>query len=171
MLESLDAALAKRRSGVVVFALIDLDGFARSTIRWGVPAATPWSKISPNICRPVCCRGRRSGRFEEDEFAAIISSDEQHAAELRRSSAAGFAAAPDLHGPDVADHRRHRCRARRRTTATTADELARRAGLALRAAKRDGRGTVDASSRRSKPTTPSGGSSCMSSSPPSRCSI
>ena len=41
MIERLSDALARRRSGIVVFALIDLEAFTRSMTRWGAPAATP----------------------------------------------------------------------------------------------------------------------------------
>jgi len=55
MLEQLGEALARRRSGVVVLALVDLDGFrARSTIRLDAPAAMRCSRASRSTSRPAC---------------------------------------------------------------------------------------------------------------------
>jgi diguanylate cyclase (GGDEF)-like protein len=139
ILEQLSAALARRRGGVVVFALVDLDGFREVNDTLGrsggdallasVAAHLP-SGLPP---------GAVLGRFEEDKFAIIVESDncgvedlliESVRASLMRpifmdrmwqfTASIGIARAPD-HG-------------------TTSDEIERRAGLALRAAKRSGRG-------------------------------
>ena len=141
MLESLNEALAKRRSGIVAFALIDLDGFREVNDTLGRAGG---DAVLMNIAEHLQAglpAGALFGRFEEDEFAVIMSSDDRRAAavlaeSLRASllrpifmdrmwqitAGIGIAQAPE--------------------DGTTGEELARRAGLALRAAKREGRGTA-----------------------------
>ena len=140
-LESLDIALANRRSGIVVFALIDLDGFreVNDTLGRGGGDAV-LVKIAEHLQAGLLA-GAQLGRFEEDEFAVIMSSNDRRAAvmlieALRASLLRPFfldrmwqltASIGIAQGPE---------------DGTSAEELARRAGLALRAAKRNGRGTA-----------------------------
>jgi diguanylate cyclase (GGDEF)-like protein len=139
MLESLNAALARRRSGIVAFALVDLDGFREVNDTLG---RTGGDAVLMNVAEHLQASlpaGARFGRFEEDEFAVIMSGEDRRIpalitdslrASLQRpifvdrmwqiTAGIGVAQAPD--------------------DGTTGEELARRAGLALRAAKREGRG-------------------------------
>jgi diguanylate cyclase (GGDEF)-like protein len=139
VLENLDEALAKRRSGVIVFALIDLDGFREINDTLGRSGG---DAVLTNIAEHLQTglpRDALVGRFEEDQFAVVMSGDDTRAAAaltdalraaLSRpifmdrmwqiSAGIGIAQAPE--------------------DGATAEEVARRAGLALRAAKREGRG-------------------------------
>jgi len=143
MLKRLNEALADRRSGTVVFALIDLDAFREINDSLGQAGGdTVLINIAENLKTglPV---GASLGRFQDDEFAVIISSNDGDdkpagtlAALLQASlsqpilmdrlwqitACIGLAQAPD--------------------DGTTGEELCRRAGLALRVAKREGRGTA-----------------------------
>ena len=95
----------------------------------------------PNVFTPASRAGAQFGRFDDDQFAVIMSSDDPQTASdlaeavrasLQRpifmeqnwqiSAGIGIVQAPD--------------------DGNTADELSRRANLALRAAKREGRGMV-----------------------------
>ena len=139
VLDKLNDALAKRRSGVIAFALIDLDGFREVNDTLG---RTGGDAVLTNIAVHLQAglpSGALLGRFEEDEFAVIIRSEDRHAATLlgktlrtvllrpifvdrtwQITAGIGIAQAPD--------------------DGTTGEEVARRAGLALRAAKQEGRG-------------------------------
>jgi diguanylate cyclase (GGDEF)-like protein len=139
MIESLADALARRGSGIVVFALIDLDGFRDVNDTLGRAAGdTVLLNIAERL-RAGLPAGALFGRFEDDEFAVIVSSDDRRTAtvltEALRASllrpmfidrmwqiaaGIGIAQAPE--------------------DGTTGEELMRRASLALRAAKREGRG-------------------------------
>ena len=139
MIEHLDRALARRRSGIVVFALVDLDGFREVNDALGrVRGDAVIANIAEHLEAGLPA-GAHLGRFEEDEFAVILEGDDPRSAEtvidaLRASllrpifldrmwqvtASIGVAEAP--------------------RDGTAGDEIARRAGLALRAAKRDGRG-------------------------------
>ncbi len=141
MLERLDQALAGRGGGTVVFALIDLDAFREINDTLGRAGG---DAVLVNLARHLAAglpAGARLGRFEEDQFAVIADGDGPDAAggladALRAallrpllierlwqiSAGIGVAQAPE--------------------DGTSGEELARRAGLALRAAKREGRGTA-----------------------------
>src|SRR5258708_1816817 len=141
MLESLDQALAGQRAGVVVLALIDIEGFREVNDTHGRAGGDALLKTIAERLRAGLPAGARFGRFDDDEFAVIVSSEDSQtagvlAAALRASlqrpifmeqnwqisAGIGIAQAPD--------------------DGSTAEELSRRADLALRAAKRDGRGMV-----------------------------
>jgi diguanylate cyclase (GGDEF)-like protein len=141
MLESLERALARRRIGVVVLALVDLDGFREVNDTHGRSGGDALLKNIAERLHASLPAHAEFGRFDDDEFAVIMSSEDIQAASvlaealraaLQRpifmeqnwqiSAGIGIAQAPD--------------------DGSTADELRRRADLALRAAKRGGRGTV-----------------------------
>ena len=101
--------------------------------------ATLCLSISREHLQAGLLAGAKLGRFEEDEFAVILTSDDEHSATLlidslraallrpifmdrmwQVTASIGIAQAPE--------------------DGATGEELARRAGLALRAAKREGRG-------------------------------
>jgi diguanylate cyclase (GGDEF)-like protein len=141
MLESLDEVLANRHRGIVVLALIDLDGFHEVNDTLGRAGG---DAVLGNIAEHLQAglpEGARIGRFEEDAFAVIMTSDDPRAevtlveslrAALMRpifvdrmwqlTASIGVAQAPE--------------------DGTSAAELARHADLALRIAKQSGRGAV-----------------------------
>jgi diguanylate cyclase (GGDEF)-like protein len=141
MLDQLNNALAQRRSGVVAFALIDLDGFREVNDTLG---RTGGDAVLTHIAEHLKAglpEGALLGRFEEDEFAVIMSGDDRRAATAlsdalrvallrpifidrmwQMTAGIGIALAPD--------------------DGETGEEVARRAGLALRTAKRAGRGRI-----------------------------
>jgi diguanylate cyclase (GGDEF)-like protein len=139
MLEKLGAALARRGTGVVALALIDLDGFHEVNDALGRAGGDAVLMSVADHLRVGLPAGAVFGRFEEDEFAVIAVGEDSRvcpalidsirAALLRPifmermwqiTGSVGLAQAPE--------------------DGTTAEELARRAGLALRATKREGRG-------------------------------
>jgi diguanylate cyclase (GGDEF)-like protein len=141
MRKRLDAALNKRRSGIVVFALIDLDGFREVNDTLGRAGGDAVLISIAEHLRAGLLPAATLGRFEEDQFAVIIGSDDRraadslieslHAALMRPifmdrmwqiTASIGVAEAPQ--------------------DGTSAEEIVRRAGLALRAAKRSGRGAA-----------------------------
>jgi diguanylate cyclase (GGDEF)-like protein len=139
MLERLNEALAKRHSGIVAFALIDLDGFREVNDTLGRAGG---DAVLTNIAKHLevgLPAGGLLGRFEEDEFAVILESDEAHGADLLIESLRASLLRPIFmermwqitasigvaHAP---------------ADGTNGEEVARRAGLALRAAKRQGHG-------------------------------
>src|ERR1700689_4112879 len=141
MLESFARALARRGSGVVVLALIDIDGFREVNDTHGRSGGDALVKNIAERLHASLPAGAQFGRFDDDEFAVIMSSEDMQTASvlaealraaLQRpifmeqnwqiSAGIGIAQAPD--------------------DGSTAEELSRRADLALRAAKRGGRGMV-----------------------------
>jgi diguanylate cyclase (GGDEF)-like protein len=147
MLKRLDRALASRRSGPVVLALIDLDAFREVNDTLGRAGGDTVLVQMAEHLKAGMPDGALFGRFEDDEFAVVMAGDATQpagvlAASLRASlsrpifldrmwqltATVGLAQAPE--------------------DGTTAEELSRRAGLALRAAKREGCGAT----RRFEPT-------------------
>jgi diguanylate cyclase (GGDEF)-like protein len=141
MLENLNDALVRRRSGIVAFALIDLDNFREVNDTLGRTGGDAVLTGIAEHLRAGLPKDALLGRFEEDQFAVIIGGDDKGAvtvlAEAIRAAllrpvfvervwqvtaGIGVAQAPD--------------------DGTTGDEVARRAGLALRAAKREGHGRM-----------------------------
>jgi len=139
MIERLEEALARRRSGIVIFALIDPDGFHEVNDTLGRAGGDAVLTHIVEHLQAGLPAGALFGRFEDDEFAVLMSSDDPRAGSmivdaLRASllrpifmeriwqitAGIGIAQAPE--------------------DGATAEELARRAGLALRAAKHEGRG-------------------------------
>jgi diguanylate cyclase (GGDEF)-like protein len=141
MLDELSQALARRRSGVVVLARVDIDGFREVNDALGRAGGDALLTSIAAHLKAGLPPGAILGRFEEDEFAVIVEGDDPcvenllieslRAALLRPifvdrmwqiTASIGVAQAPD-HG-------------------TGGEEIVRRAGLALRTAKRAGRGSA-----------------------------
>jgi diguanylate cyclase (GGDEF)-like protein len=141
MIEKLNTALERRASGIVALVLIDLDGFREVNDTHGRSGGDALMKHVANRLAAGLPEGAQFGRFEDDEFAVILTGDDTRAtaalAETLRASLSqpvfmeqnwqitagiGIAQAP--------------------ADGNTAEELSRRADLALRAAKRDGRSAV-----------------------------
>lgn len=139
MLEKLNEAVSKRRSGTIMFARIDLDGFREVNDALGRAGGDAVLIDIAEHLREGLPAEAMLGRFEEDEFAVILAGDAAsamvalsetlHIALLRPifvdrmwqiTGGIGVAQAPE--------------------DGDSGEEIARRAGLALRAAKREGRG-------------------------------
>jgi diguanylate cyclase (GGDEF)-like protein len=141
LLERLGEVLANRRNGVVVLALVDLDGFREVNDTLGRSGGDALLGSIAEHLKAGLPTDATLGRFEQDEFAVIAASDDPDVEDLviealrasllrpifmdrmwQITASVGTARAPD-HGP-------------------SAEELVRRAGLALRSAKRSGRGNA-----------------------------
>jgi diguanylate cyclase (GGDEF)-like protein len=141
MSDHLAQALAARRSGCVAFVLIDLDNFREVNDTLGRSGGDAVLTNIAEHLRDGLPAGAKLGRFEENELAVVMASDEPQIATalaeairvaLQRpvfidriwqiTAGIGIAQAPD--------------------DGLSAEDLTRRAGLALRAAKREGRGAT-----------------------------
>jgi diguanylate cyclase (GGDEF)-like protein len=141
MLEHLEQALRERGSGVVAFALIDLDGFREVNDTLGRSGG---DSVLVGIARHLTAgspAGAELGRFEEDQFAAIIRGDG-----LTTAATLIEALRVALSRPVFTDRmwQLSACIgvAQSPQDGASGEEILRRAGLALHAAKRDGRGSV-----------------------------
>ncbi len=139
MLEKLNEAVGKLHSGVVVFARIDLDGLCEVNDALGRAGG---DAVLTNIAEHLQAGLPAEavlGRFEEDEFAAIMPGGNAHAA-----AELGNALRSALLRPIFVDRMWQITGgiglAQAPEDGDTGEEVARRAGLALRAAKREGRG-------------------------------
>jgi diguanylate cyclase (GGDEF)-like protein len=141
MLEKLNVALEKRQSGTVVLALIDLDGFRDVNDSQGRSGGDALMRQVAERLQVSLPPNVQFGRFEDDEFAAIMESDNGDDAAMLAESLRGSLSRPIFMeqnwqvtaGIGIAQAP---------ADGNTAEELSRRADLALRAAKRKGRGTV-----------------------------
>jgi diguanylate cyclase (GGDEF)-like protein len=141
MLERLEDAMAVSRADIIAFVLIDIDGLRDINDTLGRAGGDVMLGTIAQRLKSGLPQNALLGRFEDDEFAAIVKSGDAHvvaglaenlAAALAEpifmdqmwqiSISAGIAQAPE--------------------DGTTADELRRHASLALRAAKRGGRGSA-----------------------------
>ena len=110
MLEQLGEALARRRAGVVVLALVDLDGFREVNDTLGrsggdallTSIADPQGRVTSRRDLGPLRRRRIRGCYRERR---------SRRGRLADRVVTRVAHASDLPGPDVADHRRHRHRA------------------------------------------------------------
>jgi diguanylate cyclase (GGDEF)-like protein len=141
MVEMLDQALARRRTGVVVLALIDLDGFREVNDTHGRAGGDALLKSIAERLQAGLPPGAQFGRFDDDEFAVIVASDD-----IQAASALAESLRASLIRPIFMEQNWQISAgigiAQAPADGKTADELARRADLALRAAKRDGRGML-----------------------------
>ena len=141
MLESLDKALARRRSGVVVLALIDIEGFREVNDTHGRAGGDALLRNIAERLHASLPAGAQFGRFDDDEFAVIMSSEDRQTA-----SALAEALRASLQQPIFLEQNWQISAgigsAQAPDDGNSADELSRRADLALRAAKREGRGMV-----------------------------
>jgi diguanylate cyclase (GGDEF)-like protein len=141
ILESLDEVLANRHCGIVLLALIDLDGFHEVNDTLGRAGG---DAVLGNIAEHLQAglpEGAGIGHFEEDEFAVIMTSDDPRAEVTLVESLRAALMRP------IFFDRMWRVTAsigvaQASEDGTSAGELARRADLALRMAKRSGRGAV-----------------------------
>jgi diguanylate cyclase (GGDEF)-like protein len=141
MLTRLDEALASRRSRTVVLARIDLDAFREVNEKLGRRGGDAMLIQIAELLKAELPDGALLGRFEDDEFAVVMTGNDAGGAEaLTASLQAVFS------GPMLAERASRLSAsiglAQAPDDATIAAELASRAGLALRAAKREGRGVT-----------------------------
>jgi len=141
MLERLDEAIATRRSRFVIFALIDIDGYHDINDTLGRAGGDTMLCSIAERLKAALPPGAIFGRFEDDEFAVVVAGDDARIpAELADSLTASLAA------PIYMDQMWQISASIGVATApqdgTTGDELHRHAALALRTAKRGGRGSV-----------------------------
>jgi diguanylate cyclase (GGDEF)-like protein len=139
MLKRLDQALADK-SAAVVFALIDLDAFREIDDTLGRGGGDAVLVAIAEHLRAGLPPGALLGRFEEDEFAVMMKGGPGTAKALAE------AVRTALSRPVFVERMWHVSAgiglAQAPRDAATGEELARRANLALRAAKRDGRGAM-----------------------------
>ena len=141
MLKRLEDAVAGRRSRTVVLALIDLDAFREINEALGREGGDAvLVQIAEHLKAGVPAEAL-FGRFEDDEFAVLMTCDDARGADTLAASLRAV-----LSGPILVDRASRLSAtvglAQAPDDGTTAEELARRAGLALRAAKREGRGVM-----------------------------
>jgi diguanylate cyclase (GGDEF)-like protein len=141
MRENLNDTLAKRRTGIVVLALIDIDGFREVNDTQGRASGDALFKAIADRLRASLPPGALFGRFEDDEFAVIVSSSDMRTAAGLAESLRSALARPIFLEQDWQISAGIGI-AQAPADGTTGDDLCRRAGLALRAAKRGGRGTL-----------------------------
>jgi diguanylate cyclase (GGDEF)-like protein len=139
MLDRLNDALATRRSGIVAFALIDLDGFREVNDTLGRAGGDAvLTNIAEHLGAGLPASGLL-GRFEEDEFAIIFNADDVRGVDILIAALRAALLRPifmermwQITGSIGVAHAP--------ADGTNGEDVARRAGLALRAAKRQGRG-------------------------------
>jgi diguanylate cyclase (GGDEF)-like protein len=141
MLEKLKAALEQRRSGIVVLALIDVDGFREVNDTHGRSGGDALMKSIADRLMSAIPAGAQFGRFEDDEFAVVMASED-----IRSAAVLAESLRASLSRPIFVEQNWQISAgigiAQAPVDGKTAEELSRRADLALRAAKREGRGTV-----------------------------
>ena len=141
VLERSEQMMATRRSRFAAFALLDVDGFHDINDTLGRAGGDIMLRNIAERLKSALPPGASLGRFEDDEFAVILAGDDPRlAATLADRLAVAFASPIFLDqtwqisaGIGIAQVP---------DDGTTADELWRHAVLALRAAKRSGRGSV-----------------------------
>jgi diguanylate cyclase (GGDEF)-like protein len=140
-LEYLEEAIAARGARCVALALIDIDGFHDINDTLGRAGGDAMLRSVAERLEAALPPGAVLGRFDDDAFAAVVTSDDAQAAGRLGGTLAEALAAPFYMdqawrisaGIGVA---------KTPGDGTTGDELQRHAALALRTAKRCGRGSV-----------------------------
>jgi diguanylate cyclase (GGDEF)-like protein len=141
VLQRLEEALAVRRSGVVVFALIDIDGFHDINDTLGRAGGDAMFVNIAERLKAALPPGAVLGRFEDDEFSVVMKDADKESAAALGDKLSGALAAP-IHMDQPWQIGASIGMAQAPEDGTTGDELQRHAVLALRAAKRSGRGAV-----------------------------
>ena len=141
MLQKLDEVIAARGHGSVVFALIDIDGYREINDALGRAGGDTMLRAIVERLKAALPPGAVLGRFQDDEFAAIVVGAD---GEIAMQFAGAITAA--LAEPIFMDQHWQITSgiglAQSPQDGITGDELQRRAALALRMAKRSGRGSV-----------------------------
>jgi diguanylate cyclase (GGDEF)-like protein len=141
MLERLDEAVATRGARFVAFALIDIDGFHDVNDTLGRAGGdTMLCRIAERL-KAALPPGALFGRFDDDAFAAIVTGDDAGVAAALAEKLSASLAAP-IYMDQSWQISASIGTAKAPDDGTTGDELQRNAALALRTAKRGGRGSV-----------------------------
>ena len=141
MLERLDEAIAARGSRRAAFALIDIDGFHDINDALGRSGGDTMLRNIADRLKSALPPGAVLGRFEDDEFAVVVSSDDAGVATELADQLVAALAAP-IYLDQMWQISASIGIAQAPEDGVTGDELYRRAALALRTAKRAGRGSV-----------------------------
>jgi diguanylate cyclase (GGDEF)-like protein len=141
MLERLEEVMATRRSGVVAFALIDIDAFHDVNDALGRAGGDAMLVNIAERLKSGLPAGALLGRFDDDEFAVIVSGDGVGAAANLTDRLVAALAAP-IFMDQMWQISASIGIAQAPEDGTIGDELCRHAALALRSAKRSGRGSV-----------------------------
>jgi len=141
MLERLEDALATRGSNIVSFSIIDIDSANEINDTLGPAGSDAILVRIAERFHSSLPAGAQLGRFGDDEFAIIVTTDD-----LQTAAALGDKLAASLATPIYMDQLWQISAsigiAQAPEDGTTGDELFRRASFALRAAKRSGGGAV-----------------------------
>ena len=141
MIERLEEAIATRGTRGVAFALIDIDSFHDVNDTLGRAGGDTMLCSIAERLKAALPSGAAFGRFEDDAFAVIATSDNAGiAAELAEKLSASLAA--PIYMDQSWQISASIGTAKAPDDGTTGDELQRNAALALRTAKRGGRGSV-----------------------------
>ncbi len=141
MIERLEEAIATRGTRGVAFALIDIDSFHDVNDTLGRAGGDTMLCSIAERLKAALPSGAAFGRFEDDAFAVIATSHNAGiAAELAEKLSASLAA--PIYMDQSWQISASIGTAKAPDDGTTGDELQRNAALALRTAKRGGRGSV-----------------------------
>ncbi|MFZ0722936.1 MAG: diguanylate cyclase, partial [Xanthobacteraceae bacterium] len=141
MLERLDEAVATRGARFVAFALIDIDGFHDVDDTLGRAGGDTMLCSIAERLKAALPPGALFGRFEGDAFAAIVTGDDTGVAATLAEKLSASLAAP-IYMDQSWQISASIGTAKAPDDGATGDELQRNAALALRTAKRGGRGSV-----------------------------
>jgi diguanylate cyclase (GGDEF)-like protein len=141
MLERLDEAVATRGARFVAFALIDIDGFHDVNDTLGRAGGDTMLCSIAERLKAALPPGALFGRFEDDAFAAIVTGDGTGVAAALAEKLSASLAAP-IYMDQSWQISASIGTAKAPDDGATGDELQRDAALALRTAKRGGRGSV-----------------------------
>ena len=141
MLQRLDGAIATRRFRFAAFALLDIDGCHDITDTLGRAGGDIMLRSIAERLKSALPAGASLGRFEDDEFAVIAASDDPRIAVTLADKLVACLAEP-IYLDRMWQISAGIGLAQAPEDGTTGDELQRHAVLALRAAKRGGRGSV-----------------------------
>jgi diguanylate cyclase (GGDEF)-like protein len=141
VLARLDDTIASRGSRFVVFALIDIDSYHEVNDALGRAGGDTLLQAIAERLKSALHPGAVLGRFQDDEFAAIVASEDAQLATVFADKISASLATPIFMdqpwqisaGIGLAQSPQD---------GVTGDELQRHAALALRSAKRSGRGSV-----------------------------
>jgi diguanylate cyclase (GGDEF)-like protein len=146
VLQSLNSTLARRGAGSVALALADLDGLREANDALGRKGGDALLVAIAERLKACLPDGALLGRFEDDEFAAIASGEGADIATVLAEALRAAFSDPFVFGNASAGQgwQITACIgvAQAPDDGGNAEDLARRAALALRAAKSDGHGAV-----------------------------
>ena len=146
MLQTLDRVMSRRGAGKVAFVLLDLDGLREVNDTMGRTGGDAVLRAIAERLRAALPEGAVLGRFEDDEFAAVASGDDADTAGILAAALRACFSEPFV-GVEAAAGQSWQISAgigvaQAPEDGASAEQLSRRAVLALRAAKRDGHGAV-----------------------------